>query len=142
MARKTLNPSVNTGERIKIGQEQDVNYNDKHPVFCFKYICKKNYDFKSITNDECADFLDTITKLSEMTWNDIKLSSRHGKGTEKISIKSLKTKIQYPDNISPDNTDFVLALRYSGLKPFVGIRTQNIFHVLAIDPDFTLYKHS
>ncbi len=79
-----------------------------------------------------------MANLSQFSWDEIKLSGRHGIGSEKINRKSIRPSI--PREITPDVDNF-LALRYSGKKAFIGFRNHYIFHVIYIDSDFSVYKH-
>jgi len=125
----------NIKESIKKGiQLEDAI---KHPVFCFKYL-HKNYHIDKCDVNEKVSFLSTIVKLSTITWQDIEFSGRHGAGSEKIPRNAIN--IELPKEIS-DDVPFFLALRFCGMKPFVGYRNRFIFHVLYIDRDLSLYKH-
>lgn len=133
--RKTEN-----GKNIKSRNKEN---NDKfhyinHPVFCFNYISKKGYSFNDCDDQEKLDLINKLTTLSNMTWAEIQLSPKHGLGSEKIAIKSIKTKL--PNNFTED-VSFLLALRFSGKKAMVGYRNEFIFHVFFLDRDFTLYPH-
>jgi hypothetical protein len=59
-------------------------------------------------------------------------------GFEKIAKDSIKG--SKPTFITEDLNEF-LSFRFSGKKPMVGYRIQNVFYVLWFDLDFTLYKH-
>lgn len=107
-----------------------------YPVFCFKHL-QKDYSLEKCQRDEKIDLIERLCKLSTMTWEQIRLSDRHGLGTEKISQHSIRTGI--PNHITPDVTFY--ALRFSGKKPIVGYKSDFIFHILYIDRDFTLYDH-
>lgn len=109
----------------------------QHPVFCFKYI-HGDFALNHCTADEKVALIEQIIRLSGMTWNDIRLSHRHGMGSEKIGIGSIKAGL--PDILTED-VDHLLALRFIGKAPFVGWRNKFIFHVFYIDRDFKLYKH-
>jgi len=73
-----------------------------------------------------------------MTWYQIQQAPRHGLGSEKIEYDSIKS--TKPDIVTKDST--ILALRFSGKKPFVGIRDGSLFHIIWIDNKFNLYKHN
>lgn len=72
-----------------------------------------------------------------MSWLEIRNAPRHGLGTEKISRDSLKVIV--PASITED-VQF-LALRFSGMKPMVGFRRNEIFHVVWLDRAFSLFNH-
>lgn len=111
--------------------------NHKHPVFCFKYL-HSDYDFADCDIDEKKQFLEQILRLSKMTWEEINLAPRHGLGSEKIAVSSIKPKC--PDFIT-DDVNYLLALRFDAKKPFLIHRDRFIAHVIFIDNKFSVYKH-
>lgn len=100
---------------------------------------RKGFDLTECNNEEKAAVADTLFKLSQMTWAQIRLSPRHGAGSEKIAQSS----------ITGDSTAFLdkdtelLALRFSGKKAMVGYRGKDgtVFHILWLDRAFNLYGH-
>lgn len=109
----------------------------KHPIFCFKYL-QKNNGIQNCTQDEQRLFLNQIINLSQMTWDEIERSPRHGMGSEKIDRKSLK--VPCPAFITDDVT-YLLALRFQAKKPFLIHRDRFICHVIFIDNGFDVYDH-
>lgn len=108
----------------------------EHPIFCLKFL-HKEFSLEQCDKNDKSALIDQIYRLSQLTWREIMLAPKHGMGSEKISIDSLKTRLD--NNFSEDET--ILALRFSGKKPMVGIKRDNIFHILFLDTKFTLYKH-
>lgn len=86
---------------------------------------------------EKAAFADTLHKLSQLTWSQLKQLDRHKLGYEKISRGVLKAGI--PPHLK-DDVDFI-AFRFDGKKAMVGYRDEHVFHVIWLDRTFTLYKH-
>lgn len=80
----------------------------------------------------------TLHRLSQMTWQQIQYSGRHGLGSEKISRSEIKG-APIPHEITEDTP--LLAIRFCALAPMVGYRVGQVFHVLWLDRAFTLYKH-
>ena len=107
------------------------------PIFCLRYM-RKGYCLEDCSEEERAAFASTLYRLSQLTWAEIKTSPRHGMGTEKIDKSSIKG--DSTNHLSEDVT--LLAIRFSGLKPMVGYRDGAIFHIIWLDYNFTLYKHS
>jgi len=127
------NRGVNIIPTIDLFFKQDIfNY----PVFCFKHL-QADYSLAQCDKDERAAFIEQLCMYSQMTWQQIILAPRHGLGSEKISLDSIRAPL--PRSVTPDVT--LLALRFDGKKPFVGYRYHFIFHVLYIDRGFTLYPH-
>ncbi|WP_208937066.1 Panacea domain-containing protein [[Haemophilus] ducreyi] len=109
-------------------------------------------DFDKFSNEE-KDLLNDINdvygqfsawklrnnKLSKFTWQELRNSPRHGCGTEKIEHKAIKG-CSVPDFIIEQNIS-LLAFRFQGKKPMVGYRENQIFHILWLDRDYSLYNH-
>lgn len=134
MASKIKKGGISNAKNIEVN-------NFQHPVFCFKYL-HKDFNLENCNDKEATQLIKQIVNISQLKWQDLQLSSRHGLGTEKINISSLK--INLPAEITEDvinASNGLLAFRFDGKKPFVGIRNRFIFHVLAIDSKFTLYDH-
>jgi hypothetical protein len=111
--------------------------NHKHPIFCFRYQ-HKDFNILDCNADEKVSLIEQMCRLSELTWEDIKLAPCHGLGAEKIYKDRLKAKC--PEFIT-DDVQYLLAFRFQGKKPFLVHRDRFIAHVIFIDNKFTLYKH-
>lgn len=134
--KKIKTPAATGGKNIKAPdtiQIQDFT----HPVFCFKYL-HKDHNLERCDANERRSLIEQLVKLSQLGWEEIKLSPRHGLGSEKIAVSSIKPSI--PSFITED-VKFLLAFRFQGKKPIVGHRNKFIFHIIFIDRDFTVYKH-
>lgn len=136
MGIKNRKPSQ--GSKVKVKQDVVEIKKIDYPVFCFRHL-HKDYNLDHCTNDEKRSLIEQIAKISLLDWGTIQLSNRHGIGTEKISTSSIKANIPYE---LTEDVEYLLAFRFDGMKPFIGHRDKFIFHVLFIDRDFTLYKHS
>ena len=128
-------PAPKQGRNIKVLEttRPDSNY----PVFCFRHLVK-GFDLEACSTDETVSFVQQLVRLSKLTWDDIRLSHRHGAGSEKIARTSIRAPI--PSVITED-VSFFLSLRFQGLKAFIGHRDGNILHVIWIDSRFSVYKH-
>jgi hypothetical protein len=110
----------------------------RKPVFSLHYLDKK-YCVSECDKDEKAGLIDQLHILSNMTWQEIDSAPRHGIGREKIARNSIRGK--FPDHIKHEENINICAFRFSGMKAMVGYRQENIFHIIWIDRDFTLYDH-
>ena len=128
---------ANKGKLLKTTKEIITISAFEHPIFCFRYI-SGDYDLNKCNSNEKIALIEQIIRLSNMTWNEIQLSPRHGLGSEKIDIKGIK--IGLP-SILTDDVKHLLALRFLGKAPFVGWRNKFVFHIFYIDRAFTLYNH-
>jgi len=140
MAKKTQRiqtPSPKKGRRIS-AETSKINYDERPPVFSLERLQKGRYCLQSMDVDGKSSFADSIFRRKNTTWKDIKKADKHGLGFEKIAKNSIKA--AKPACITEDLDDY-LSFRFSGKKPMVGYRKQDVFYVLWFDHDFTLYKH-
>jgi len=107
------------------------------PVFSLRHL-QTPYCVTSCSQDHQAAFVVKLRKLSEMTWRDIKQAPRKGLGSEKIPRHQLRVPV--PATVTED-VEFFLAIRYNGNHPMVGYRSQQVFHVVWLDHNFTVYPH-
>lgn len=109
---------------------------DEHPVFSLRHL-QAGYDLRACTKDEKAALADTLYKLGQLTWAELRLAPRHGVGYEKIAREAIRAPL--PTLIGEDTV--LLAFRFCALAPMVGFRRGAPFHILWLDRAFTLYKH-
>lgn len=114
------------------------NNDKKPPIFSFHQI-GKFYCLESCQPEEKVALIETLHKLSQFTWQELRNSNRHGLGTEKIEHSSIKG-CSVPDFIIEQNIP-LLAFRFHGKKPMVGYRENQVYHILWLDRDFSLYNH-
>lgn len=128
--------------KIKKNKQKNISTlrgGESYPVFCVKYLNTSNIknckDFKLL-----RDLPIRLHKLSELGWKKINNSQRHGFGMEKIPVDQIKPNL--PSCITPEVKD-LFAFRASGdNRVFVGIRTDNVFHILFIETSFgNIYEH-
>ena len=110
-----------------------------YPIFCFRFLNKK-FNLTKLDKNQKNLFLKQIVALSTAGFDNINIAPRHGMGFEKIPIKILK--FTPPGFITQDVKE-VYSFRYAGKKPFIVFRKPStpIFHVLGIDPNFSIYPH-
>jgi len=134
---KVKNPHLVTqGKNVKVAVSSsapDIDY----PVFCFKHL-HKDFCLDQCDQDDKQSLLEQLVKLSQLTWQQITQTHRHGMGFEKIDRNALKSKC--PAFITED-INHLLAFRYNGMKPFLGHRNRFVFHIVFIERDYTLYDH-
>jgi hypothetical protein len=124
------------GENIKAHEASNISPEQQPPIFSLHYICK-GYCISDCTKDEKAAFADTIRKLSQCTWLQLKQSDRHKLGYEIIDKNSIRAPI--PSHITEDVN--IIAFRFCSLAPMVGYRDRAIFHVIWLDRAYSLYPH-
>lgn len=112
-------------------------FEHKHPIFCLKYQ-HATYNIENCTQDEKVSLLEQMNRLSQLTWNEIINTQRHGMGSEKISRASIIPK--FPAFLTDDVKD-LLAIRFQGKKPFLIHRDRFIAHLIFVDNKFEVYGH-
>jgi|LGVF01.1.fsa_nt_gb hypothetical protein len=129
------------GKRIKAHDSTPpkVDYDKQPPLFSLTNICK-TYCLSKCGKDEKAAFADTLHRLSQLRWCDLRQAPRHGVGYEIIPRSRLQVAI--PQHVTDDVN--LIAFRFCAQAPMVGYRdpiNRALFHVLWLDRDFTLYDH-
>lgn len=109
-----------------------------YPLFCFRHLQHTSFT-------ECRDisffpnFMKRLKNLSELGWNEIQTTQRHGFGMEKIPQEIIKP--QLPTIITPEVRLFAFRAAVNNL-PFVGFREGKIFHIIFIETTFgDIYDH-
>lgn len=120
--------------KIKIPNKNliDINY----PVFCFKHLqIKPKGDHEFYTN-----FIIRLQKLCALGWNEIGKSHKHAYGVETLPIEQIKPAI--PAFVTPDVKKLTVFRANGDNRPFLGIRNENLFHVIFIEEEFgDVYDH-
>jgi hypothetical protein len=115
-----------------------VNYNEETPKFCLHFI-QSGFDVGALpTVARQAAFAKTLQKLAASKWKDLIVAPYKGQGIEMIRARQLKTALpaRFQDQ------DKVTVFRYDGKLPMAGVRVDDVFHVLWIEPEFNmLYDH-
>lgn len=133
--------------RLKRPQQQEGKHFSAHdsaststehlcPAFSLRHL-RRDFCISKCTPEEKAAFADTLHKLSQLSWAQIRSAPRHGSGCEKIEHSSIRTEI--PSIVTKEVS--LLAFRFYGKAPMIGFRDKDIFHILWFDRDFTVYPH-
>jgi hypothetical protein len=134
MTKRISQPKIK--EKFQIKKTAEKSYDQRHPVFSLQYL-QSNHCISRCEMAEKAKFADTLRKLSQFTWLDLKLTGRHQLGYEKIEKNSLKVGI--PAHLTEDIN--IIAFRFDGKKSMVGYRINDIFYIVWVDRNFSVYKH-
>lgn len=114
-----------------------VNFDDETPKFCLAHL-QRGFDVNSLDPKGKAFFAETLQDRSKMTWSEIKMSDKHGAGTELIPRRDIRGPI--PEGFQSE--DRFMMLRYRGKLPMGGVRINDVLHILWIEPKFgDLYDH-
>ena len=115
------------------------NPEDFPPRFSFRFLIRNSdFGFESLDNDSKIALMNTLHKLSRLTWADIRLTHKHGLGHEKIEPSALNFKL--PQGVPTDRP--ILAFRFCGKAPMLGYRSVfGTFYIIAFDTKFKAYRH-
>lgn len=118
-------------------KQSRIDYNVSKPIFSFIYL-QPNFTLSENQVEEKIALFNNIITRSNLTWNQMQQAPRKGLGQEIINQTAIKSGV--PGVVKKDTN--LLAFRYNGNKPIVGFRDKDIFHILWIDSNYTLYDHS
>jgi hypothetical protein len=108
----------------------------EYPAFSLRHVVS-DYCITNCTPEESAQFVNKVRMITQLPWQQIHSTQRHGLGCEKISRDAIKKPI--PAHITADVS--MLAFRCFGKAPMIGYKDQGVFYVLWFDPRFELYDH-
>lgn len=137
MGKRTKPQKLGSSNRLKVSDKGGKPTNELQPVFALSYLHDGPYGLNACDQEHKSAFVDTLRKLSQLTWAQIQNADRHGCGHEKIPRESINAQI--PRSITEDVT--LLVFRYYGRNPMVGYRDGEVLYILWIDHDFSLYDH-
>jgi hypothetical protein len=130
---KPSRPAGNLRETV-----QPRNYDEQTPKFCLHYL-RGGFDVHALETQQQVAFAKTLQRLCRLTWRQIKLADKHGNGSELIDARSFKAPVPLTFQDAPK----FLVLRYAGMLPMAGVRVDDVYHILWIEPEFNkLYNHS
>jgi hypothetical protein len=110
------------------------NTNAMHPVFCLRDL----WNLEACEMSEQAALAKKMRLLAQQTWNELYSRGSHKGGCEPIPVRQLKG-VKLPT--LPQGAESVLAFRFDGKKPMLGIRHGSTFRVFHLDRDYTAYDH-
>ena len=124
------------GRRFSLPESDSIPSTQKKPIFSFEHL-QDDYCITLCKSDDKLAFVNTLRKLSKLTWSQIRSTHRHGLGSEKIYRDSLRVII--PPQIGDDVT--FIAIRFSGHKAMIGYQEARILHIVWFDRDYSIYSH-
>lgn len=136
MSKKIKRPPLNEGQKVKLSSSTEFDPNKVPPYFSLRYLSSDFCISKCEQRDKLG-FVETLRKLSLLTWEQINVVNRHKLGYEKIDRNIIRATI--PRHLTPDVT--LIAFRFSDMKPMVGYRNNATFYILWFDRDRDLYPH-
>lgn len=127
-------------EEKRISESEIVAFSDiDYPLFSFKWL--QDYSI-----DKCKDpkffhdYLMRLQKLSILGWQEIRKSSRHNFGMEKIPVSQIKPEL--PKDFTRDVEELDVFRAVGDNRPMLGFQEGRIFHVIFIEAKFgDVYNH-
>lgn len=121
------------------GQVSAATTDDLPPAFSFEKMADgSGNSFNCCQDDDRLYLAARMFMLSRMPWRDIRQAPSKGLGAEKIPRQQIKRPV--PNSVTPD-VDSFYSLHYVSKKRFIGYRVGQIFHILWIDHNFSVYDH-
>lgn len=109
------------------------------PVFSFRYLQKNSgYSIDDCDHRQRKALLETMYKLSQLTWKELAQLNRHKLGFERISQDDFPRKVK---GVPITQDVRYIVFRYDGMLPMVGYRDEAVYYLLWLDNDFKLYDH-
>jgi hypothetical protein len=127
------------GRRISAHEvpEPTVSNDKKRPLFSLEHM-QQTYSVKTCQVNDRAALASKLYEMSQLSWGELKQAPRHGQGFEHIPQNSIKAPM--PKVLTSDIR--LMVFRFSGKKPMVGYRVEEVFYLLWLDHNFTLYDHT
>lgn len=136
MGKRIKDKRPDRAANVKPHGAKTVSNEDRHPKFSLRML-QGACGLDACEREERAALIDKFAALSQLTWGQIRQAPRHGLGYEKISHTDLNVPV--PDDVSGDN---IIAFRFHGLAPMIGVRREATFYVLWLDRGFIAYNHA
>lgn len=109
------------------------------PAFSFEKMQDgSGNSFNCCQDDDRLSLAKRIFMLSREPWRKIRGASNKGLGSEEIPRSRIKRPV--PATVT-DDVDYFHSLHYTGHKRFIGYKVGQIFYVLWVDHNFSVYKH-
>ena len=129
-----------TPKKTRLFKIEDIpplpNYDLKKPIFSLRNIqYQGDYCISKCKEESKASILDTLLRISQLTWGQIKSRPREKLGCEPIPQDRFTA--PFPLVITPDVK--ILVFRFSDIGRIAGYRDNDIFHIILVG--HKLYKH-
>lgn len=122
--------------RTSVSEPLIRSHDEDHPIFSLQFMVDR-YCVSECDKNERSAFVLTLRALSKQTWRDLKMRGRHKGGFEKIPCDQMNFSV--PTYFGKDSD--CLVFRFSGMKSMIGFRKGNVYHIIALDRNFTAYRH-
>lgn len=118
-------------------KEEPVDYNSLAPIFSFRHMKYRSDNCLSqCSEDSKSSVVNTLLKISQLSWNQIASAPRTGLGFESIPLHRFS--VPLPPIVTEEVTNLKI-FRYSASGRIAGIREKDIYHILLVGTN--LYTH-
>lgn len=117
--------------------EKPVDYDKNRPVFSF-YNIQKGFSLDDLENDEKFSFIKKIVLISQSKWIELKNANKNGYGCEVLTNRN-SIKATMPSCFPNDAS--IVVFRFHEKKPMIGFRQKDVFHIVWLDKNLTIYDH-
>ncbi len=114
-----------------------VDFGKTTPKFCLRHMVP-GYSVEDLQTEDKAAFASALFKRAKMTWDELRVAPRHGLGYELIGGDSLKVAI--PTSVVVTEEVRIMAFRFRGKAPMVGYKDGDVFRIIWLDHDFSVYN--
>lgn len=114
-------------------------HNQMKPKLSFEFLTGK-YCISDCQQDEKAEVIDILHRLSQRTWQEIIQLGKAGIGYEQFEKERMKCSL--PTSEYFENIDKVTVFHRAPKIPIVGFRVQEIFYIFCIDRTYDAYEHN
>lgn len=112
------------------------SFDSLRPVFSFEYF---DYDYyRKCGKEHKAALADTVIKLSQMTWGELRQSHHKGVGFERIPLEQISGA---RPSILTEDVNHLHVFRYYGKCPMLGLKRDQIYYVIWLDNEMVRYNH-
>jgi len=124
--------------KIKDVPTPKTNHDFSKPIFSFRYMQYGGTNcITRCERDVRLSIVDTIIRISQLTWREMSSAPREGLGHEKVPQWRFRISLQLPVGITQEVPAVVF--RYSESGRIAGFRKEDIFHIIAVGSN--LYTH-
>ena len=92
--KRIRNPPANRSRHIKEPSTDQPDPDAEPPKFSLRYLTGE-YCISQCERDEKAAFADTLYRLSQLTWRELRQAPREKLGYEQIDRNSIRAQIPY-----------------------------------------------
>lgn len=142
--RKHLKNRDSSGKNVPAPLSLLIDYEETKPLFSLEYTTCRGYAVRSCGIQDKAIFLDAIHKRSGLTWKQLR-NERYENGLGWEILQNERTNMRLRKMAKKKLTDdvkmWIFRAKPKTIKRIVGHRENQVFYILFLDPNGSLYEH-